>query len=137
MVKAFAFGDAVKRILTDGSLMPAPLDENLRKPEAGGKLQRVNAVAVDDAVMSICLTNWSLIGATGLPRVASDGVVVRPEHTGAHLSGGDAQFFGEQLLVFERNVNEVDELPPVEEGALPRLYTADFSLKLKFQPWSP
>src|SRR4051812_46796676 len=95
------------------------LDADCGITEASGELERVNAVAVDDAV-DVDVAGVALGGELRLhllQRGAEDLVRLAPEHGSAHLTGGRADVARKQLLVLEVDADRQDELPSVEERA--------------------
>src|SRR6185369_5780374 len=73
------------------------LDEDAGIAEAGGELERVDAVVVDDAI-EVDVADVAFGGELGLhleERAVEEGVGLAPEHGSAHFAGGRTDFAGE------------------------------------------
>ena len=104
-----------------------------RIAEARGELERINAVAVHDAV-EIDVTDVAFGGEFCLhllERGIEQFVGAAPEHRRSHLARGWSDVTGEKFLVLEVYVERIDELLCVKERADSDLHTSHAALQLE------
>src|SRR5262249_9860038 len=109
------------------------LDANGWITESRRELERINAVAVHDAI-EIDVTDVAFGGQLRfhlLERGVKQLVRPAPEHRRAHLARGRTDVAGEELLVLEVYVERIDKLLPVEERADRDLYAGHAALQLE------
>ena len=102
-------------------------------PKRDGKLQRINAVAVNDAV-HVDVSDVAFFGELRfhLEQGLIEELVGRtPEHGCAHFPSGRAQISGKQFFVLEVDVDRIDELLAIEERPDCDLHARDPALQLE------
>src|SRR5579871_102793 len=129
----FGTGGKFPEEVADGREHAFLLDADRWISEAGRKFERIDAVAVDDAIQ-VDVADVAFFGEFRLhfqKCAIEEQIRFAPEHGGAHFAGGRADFTRKKFFVLEVDIYRRDEFFAVKESADRDFDAVDAALQLE------